>query len=364
MKSSLQYPSKRNSIRLSLTSLLFLCFGLVSCGPPHESAHDHDDGEVHDDHHNDDHDEHDDDHHDGEHMEDDHDDGAHDEADKEHQDHGDDTVSVSDEVLREFGIVFAEAGPGILHEEVILPGEIQFNREKMAFVSPQYAGTVKKIAARLADAIKEGQVLATLESTETLLAFEIKAPFGGTVVGYDITPGETVQAGESLFTVADLSTVWADLRVYQRDLNKINKGQRVVIVDGHDGPTFTGEISYIAPTIDEHTRTGLARVVVNNESGDWRPGQFITGNVFLEGHEEEVVVPRSAILPHEGQTVVFVKTADGFEPRPVLLGHGDALSVAIEDGLVPGEIYVERNAISLKAEMSKGSFGGHAGHVH
>ena len=283
---------------------------------------------------------------------------------KGHDEHEEGVVSIPNHVLREFDIALSKASPDVLHEEVVLPGEIKFNREQLAYVTPRYAGTVTGIKARLADEVKKGQVLATLESTETLRPFEVKAPFAGTIVAYDITPGETVEAGEPLFTLADLSSVWADLRIYQRDMAKVRKGQRVVIVNGHEGPKFTGTITYIAPTIDEHTRTGLARIVVDNGEGDWRPGQFVKGSVSIDEHGAAVVIPRSAVLTHEGVTVVFVRTEEGFEPRPVMLGESDATSYEVLGGLKPNETYVSRNAISLKAEMNKGSFGGHAGHVH
>jgi cobalt-zinc-cadmium efflux system membrane fusion protein len=273
--------------------------------------------------------------------------------------HDEDMVVLSAEVMAEFDIRLAQAEPGTLHEEVILPGEIKFNRERVAYVTPRYNGTVLEIKARLAEAVKKGQVLAILESTDTLRPFEVKAPFDGVITAYDITLGETVEAGTPLFTVADLSTVWADLRIYQRDLGKIACGQPVVITGGHEGGEFRGQVAYIAPVIDEHTRTGLARVVVVNDGSLWKPGQFIKGRVTIEEHEEAVVVPRTAVLEHEGRTVVFVQTEEGLEPRPVALGHSDAESFAVESGLEPGETYVVRNPISLKAELGKGAFGGH-----
>lgn len=275
-----------------------------------------------------------------------------------------DVVSVSPEILREFGINLATATAATLHEEVILPGEIQFNQEQLAHITPRYNGTVTAIHVRLADKVQVGQVLATLESTETLRPFDLKAPFDGTVVDYKITPGETVEAASPLFTLADLSSVWADLRIYQRDMDKVREGQKVVITDRPDKPGFTGVINYITPMIDEHTRTGLARVVVDNRNGNWRPGQFIKGNIAIDENEVRIAIPRSAVLTDKGQTIVFVQTEAGFESRPVVLGHSDSESFEIVDGLVPGEIYVAQNAISLKAEINKSSFGGHAGHVH
>lgn len=283
----------------------------------------------------------------------------HDEHGDDHDEHEEGPLRISPEVLTEFDIVVGPVGPGALHEEVVLPGEIQFNREAMAYATPRYQGTVQEIRVRLADEVERGQVLATLESTETLRPFEIVAPFSGTIVSYDITPGQTVEAGAPLFTVANLATVWADLRIYQRSLGQIHEGQSVVVQGSHDLGVYRGSIAYIAPTVDEHTRTGLARVVVDNLARGWMPGQFVKGAVSIEEHAVAILVPRAAILVMEETPVVFVETPEGFEPRPVVLGHSDAESYEVVDGLEAGDRIVLRNAISLKAEMGKGSFGGH-----
>ena len=273
-------------------------------------------------------------------------------------------VQITPQVLLEFGITLGRVGPGVLHEEIVLPGEIQINRERFAHATPRYAGTVRRIQSRLGDSVSKGRVLATLESTDTLRPFEVRAPFDGTVVAYDITLGQTVEAGSALFAIADLSSVWADLRIYQRDMGKIRKAQSVLIEGGHDLHSYRGTIAYIAPTVDEHTRTGLARVIVNNNDGVWKPGQFIKGNVSIEEHQVDIIIPRTALLTLEGGSVVFVQTEEGFESRRVTLGHGDADSIEAIGGLQAGESIATQNAISLKAEMAKASFSGHAGHAH
>lgn len=295
-----------------------------------------------------------------------HDDHAHEHGAEAHDDHEDEesVVRISPEVLREFDITLGEVGPGNLREEIVLPGEIEFNREHLAYVTPRYVGTVLEIRARLADRVTKGQTLAVLESTDTLRPFEVTAPFDGTVVAYDITAGQTVEAGAALFTIANLSTVWADLRIYQRDMGKIGEGQSVLIEGGHDLPSYRGTIAYISPTVDKHTRTGLARIVVENSGGAWKPGQFIKGSVATDEHEHEVIIPRTAVLTYEGASVVFLQTEEGFEPRPVTLGHSDSESFEVTSGLSGGETIVTRNAISLKAELGKAAFGGHAGHAH
>lgn len=292
------------------------------------------------------------------------------EAHGDHDDHGEEgghddheeeggPVKLTSEVRNEFGIILDRASPGTLHEEVVLPGEIRFNRKAIAFATPRYNGTVQKINAQLADRVKKGDVLAVLESVDTLRPFEVKAPFDGVIVSYDITPGQTVDAGTSLFTVADLSTVWADLQIYQRNFGQIKEGLKVRITGGHNLPTFRGVIDYVAPTVDEHTRTGLARIVVDNAERAWKPGMFIKGRVAVERHPVDLMVPRSAVLTVEGAPAVFVQTAEGFEPRPIQIGHSDSEYVQVVRGLEAGETYVAKNPISIKAEMGKGSFGGH-----
>ncbi|KAF0094902.1 MAG: cation efflux system protein CzcB [Puniceicoccaceae bacterium 5H] len=276
-----------------------------------------------------------------------------------HEHEHEEIVQLTPEVRREFDIGLGQAGPGTLQEQAVLPGEIQFNQEARAHVTPRYAGTVLEIRARLGDAVKKGQVLARLESTDTLRPFDVVAPFDGTVVDYNITSGQTVEAGTSLFTVADLSTVWADLRIYQSQMDQIRADQHVHIRGAHGLSAAEGTIAYLAPTIDEHTRTGLARVIIDNPEGRWKPGMFIKGHVEADAHAHAIVIPRTALLTFEGRTSVFVQTDEGFEPRPVTIGHSDPDAVEITEGLEAGETIVTTHPISLKAELGKGSFGGH-----
>lgn len=349
MNSLLFKHSKQLKQRSVWIAALIFTLGLApSAGAQSHAGHDHaeeaDHGESHAEHEG-------------------HDDHSAEKANNEHEGHdeheGEEIVRVKPEVLREFNIVLGSVGSGVLHETVVLPGEIQFNLETLAYATPRYDGTVTSIDARLAQKVKKGQVLATLESSDTLRPFEVKAPFDGTVVAYKVTPGQTVNAGAALYTIANLDTVWADLRIYQRDLFRVKEGQDVRIVGGHDGLSFQSKIVYVAPTVDEHTRTGLARVIVDNSEGRWKPGQFIKGSISIDEHASDLLLPRSALLTYEGKQAVFIQTEEGFEPRPVKLGHSDAESFEVVAGLEQGDIIVLRNPISLKAELGKGSFGGH-----
>lgn len=192
--------------------------------------------------------------------------------------------------------------------------------------------------------------------------FEIYSPLTGTVIEKHLTLGETIDTESSVFTIADLSTVWVNLDIYQKDLISVRKGQTVKIEMGHGIPSVEGTISWISPLADEATRTTKARVVLPNSDGSLRPGLFVTAKVAVSSSPADLVVPKSALQTFEGKTVVFVKTAEGFEPRPVEIGRENEIAVEILSGLAPGQTYVAEGAFTLKAQLSKGAFGD--GHNH
>lgn len=191
---------------------------------------------------------------------------------------------------------------------------------------------------------------------------EIRAPLGGIVIEKHVVLGELLQVDTQAFTVVDLQDVWVDLRVYQRDLAQVRTGLRVGISAGHGIPDVDGVLSYLAPTVQEDTRTILARVVLTNPQGLWRPGLFVKGHIRAEETHGAVVVPATALQTLEGEVSVFVKTDRGFEAREVRIGRRGTQAVEILDGLAPGEVYVAEGSFNLKAELGKGAL--RDGHHH
>jgi len=196
----------------------------------------------------------------------------------------------------------------------------------------------------------------------TFTFYEITAPFNGTVIKKHVALGEAVQNDAGLFVVADLSTVWVDLSVYEKDLPFVKEGAKVAITAGHSIPNATGVISYVGPIVGEQTRTAIARAVVSNDKGALRPGLFITGKVTVKNISVPVIAPKTALQTYEGKTVVFIETAEGFEPSPVTVGQSDETNVEIVSGLSSGNKYATKGAFTLKAQFSKGEF--EAGHSH
>lgn len=284
-------------------------------------------------------------------------------GESEHETHGEE-IHLTPEDFRDFGLRLDTAGPGSVHETLRFPGEIRMNEHAVAHVSPRFAGIVTKIHQRLGDTVVAGQLLAELESNETLRPFALIAPLDGTIVDFHLTLGESLEAGAYAYVIADTSTVWADLQVFQRDLPRIRPGQPVRLSAGHDYPAREGILSYLGPVVDEATRTGLARATLDNPDGFLRPGLFIIGEVEIGTWERPVVVPLSALVRDEDETRVYVLAdeANTFVPRAVTVGVQDDTQAEIAEGLHPGERYVSEGGFFLKAEGSKEHFGHGHGH--
>ncbi len=282
--------------------------------------------------------------------------------DGEHSGHEGEAIRLSEAQIEELGIELSTSGPKIIQLFVDLPGEVGPNQDRLAHIVPRYDGVVIRVLKTVGDRVRKGDVLAIIESNESLAPYELRTLLDGTVIQKHITRGEAVSREGETFLIADLRTVWVDLSVYQKDLARVKLGQSVKISAGKGFAPADGKISYITPVVDEATRTATARVVLPNRNGAWRPGMFVTGTVSMEGVPAEVAVSRSAIQRIGGKTVIFVEDEDGLKPRTVELGRTDKHHAEIVAGLDSGERYVARGGFILKSELGKEGF--EAGHAH
>jgi membrane fusion protein, heavy metal efflux system len=188
----------------------------------------------------------------------------------------------------------------------------------------------------------------------TFTRYPITAPFDGTVIEKHITLGEVVKDDNAIYVIADLRTVWVNLSVYSKDLPLVREGQPVRIAADKRIPWAQGSVYYVAPVIDEQTRTALARAVLPNPDGYWRPGLFVTATIVVGATDVPLMISENALQTIEGQASVFVQTPEGFEVRPVKLGRVNETHVEILSGLEPGERYAATETFLLKAELAKG----------
>ncbi len=183
----------------------------------------------------------------------------------------------------------------------------------------------------------------------------LRSPVAGEVTSVTVTPGEYVPPERELFQVADPRTVWAELMIPARDIQRVRVGQTMMLsVQGSDHP-HTGRIRFLSPAVDPATGAAKAIATIDNRDGDLRVGQNVSARVTTPGSDGQrvPVVPRSAIQEVQGRSVVFVRTPRGFVVRPVTVGTGSDAAVPIISGLRVGERVATVNAFVLKAELGK-----------
>lgn len=274
--------------------------------------------------------------------------------------HAGEVVELSDAKIAAAGIELLKAGPGVLRDTLALNGILQPNQEALVQVTPRFPGVVREVRKRIGDKAEKGELLAKIESNQSLTVYEMRAPIAGTVIDRQASLGEYASEQKPSFIIADLSTVWVDFSVYRRDLRRVRVGETVLIDPEDGGGPIEAKLSYISPVGSSDTQSALARATVVNQSGRLRPGLFVTGRVVLAAKEVPIAIKTSALQTVENRTVVFVRNGQKFEPRDVELGERDAEHVEVVFGLIEGDVYAAKNSFVIKAELAKGS----ASHEH
>ena len=328
-----------------------------------EMDHDHDHGdEAVQVHEGDAHDKHD--------LHDDHaDTNAKNEEKNDHAGHGHEeeaTVALTDRAVEFAGLTIDTVKQKTISRSIELPGEIGFNEDRLAHITPRYPGIVQKVIRQLGETVQKGELLAVVESNESLAPYTILSPISGKIVEKHITPGEFVGEGSTLFVVADLATVWVNCDVYTRDADFIQKGQEIQITAVGTDQQLKATLSYVASVYNKTTRSMIARAVIPNTGKKWRPGTFITGKISVAIDKPVPVVSKSALQILDGETIVFVPSEHKNEFSPVVVRKGVENNgyVEILSGLAEGDAYVATGAFELKAKIVTSALGGHAGHGH
>jgi len=343
-------------------------------------------------------------------------DGAEPGAERKQQTLAENQVELSAEAIKTFGLEVTELKPVKIKQELPVPGEIQFNPQTYVRLTARIAGRVEELLVYEGYAVKKGQTVLRLfslpfieavselklaqeryeklvrlnsqerEAASALvssarkklalmglsadeidtgsaaqgedLLFPVTSPLSGQVIKSDILRGEMVEAGSVLMEIASLDKLWVEARIQEKDLSLISPGQTAVVrAVAFPGHIYQGQITYISPVLETSTRTVRARIEVNNEQGELRPGMFAEVTVLLPDIES-LAVPEEAVQTISGQSVVFVPENQGiFTVRKIETGNGIKGWRPVLSGLAEGERYVSRGAFLLKSELLKGTFG-------
>ena len=250
------------------------------------------------------------------------------------------------------GLTFDEVGPAAIQEMITLTGRIMLNRNTTAEVRARFPGVVQSVTVNWGDKVLKGQPLATIEANESLKSYIVRAPTNGVILTRNTNLGN-VTGDEPLFTVADLSEVWAEFHVFPRDLAKVREQLQVRVHTLENTREIEAPITLILPTADPLSQTIIAVVSIPNGQGKWRPGMTVEGAVHVSQKKVPLAVREEAVQRMNDSKVVFVKEGNFYEMRAVKLGKSDGTYVEILEGLKAGEQYVSQGSFIVKADIGK-----------
>lgn len=261
------------------------------------------------------------------------------------------TRALVDLARKNYDRVHSLVAKGIATEQDDLEAETKFEEGRVAVSQAE-----QKLYSL---GLTRAQIDALAERGEPSTLLAITAPFGATVVERSAVIGEVVEAYQPLFTLADITRMWAMLDVYESDLAKVRVGQPVLFtVDGLTGERFAGTITWISAHVDHRTRTLKARAELDNPNGLLRANMFCRAEVTIHDSRPLVVVPKAAVQWEGCCNVVFVRKSDVlYLPRKVRLGYATDNFYEVLDGVQPGETVVTDGSFLLKTEILKGSIG-------
>lgn len=277
--------------------------------------------------------------------------------DQDH-DHDDDSPSTTlpTAMARRHGVTTAAAGPGTVERHLQVYGRLELPPEQQAAVAARFTGLVKRVAVAVGQTVAKGEVLAIVESNDSLKDYPVRAPINGTVQSRHTSVGEITGTGP-LFRLVNSERLWATLQVFPSQRLEVRPGLSVHVL--HNGHRHDSTIASVAPAEGGEPYV-LARVELDNPLGDMAPGEWVSGKIDAEILAAPLVIKQRALQQLDGATVVFVQQGDDYRARPVTLGRSDGNHAEVLAGLEPGEHYVVDNSYLIKADIEKAG----AAHQH
>jgi membrane fusion protein, copper/silver efflux system len=199
--------------------------------------------------------------------------------------------------------------------------------------------------------ISENQIRELEEKGEAQRTLTLYAPHSGFVIKKEAYQGMKIMADKELYTIADLSTVWVNVDIYESEIPFMRPGQKASVALSYDpGATFNGNVSYIYPSVDEKTRTAKVRLEFPNPGFKLKPEMYVNAEIKIDGGKH-LAVPEEAVLDSGMRKVVFIDKGNGhFEPKEVKLGAKMDGHYQVLSGLNEGERVASSSVFLLDSE--------------
>ena len=256
-------------------------------------------------------------------------------------------------IAHESGIRVAPAGPGVIADEHEVQGLLTPVEGRIAKVMARFPGPIRGLRANVGDQVRAGQPLATIESNLSLTRYTVTAPISGVVLVRSASVGAVANEGTPLFEIADLSSLWVDLHIFGADAQHIQPGVPVTVTRMSDGASADTVLERVLPGTATASQSTVARATIANADGLWRPGSAVKARITVEQQPAKLAVPLAALQNFRGQDVVFIRSGDTYEVRPVELGKRDGQQVEVLSGIKKGDPIVVEQSYLVKADIEK-----------
>lgn len=251
------------------------------------------------------------------------------------------------------GVKTEKAGPMALSEQIDLSGRVEITPEGQGEVRAWYPGRIMTMNGHLGQQVRKGQVLARVESSQSLQTYSIPAPIGGVIVQKNANVGD-VAYDRPLFVIADPNKLHAEFFVYPRDAERVRVGQMVEVRSLSGQMKVRAPVETVLPTADMASQTLVAHVELPpGAASNFRPGMGVEGSFTVGALQAPLAVRTKALQRFRDFTVVFAKVGDTYEVRMLELGRQTPEWTEVLGGLEPGTEYVTDGSFLIRADIDK-----------
>ena len=256
------------------------------------------------------------------------------------------------ETARANGVVVETAGPATIGETRELYGTVQLASTARSEIRGQFPGRVVSVTKAVGDYVRRGQLLARIESSESLQVYPVYATVSGVIAERNGNPGD-VTFDRPLYVITDPAQTTVVFNVFPRDLALVRPGQRVEVetVDGQ--PVASAALGDYLPDGNAAAGTALLRANLPNPGGRFRPGMALRGKVTVNAVAVPLAVRTEALQPFRDFTVVYANFGDMYEVRMLELGRKSPEWTEVLGGLKPGTRYAAKGSFLIRADIEK-----------
>lgn len=261
-------------------------------------------------------------------------------------------ATIAPEYARLAGVQVTQAGPATIRETLTLHGVVTADANRVARVGARFSGLVKAVHRQIGDTVSAGDVLAVIESNESLQSYEIRAPQAGLITERTASVG-AVTGEAPLFVITDLSAVLVELNVFASDATKLSAGLPAKVQSPDGAASADVVLTPFLPNAVSGSQTRVIRIPLDNGAGHWAPGLRVLAIVELPPQDVPLAVRTAGLQAFRDFTVVFAQVGDTYEVRMLELGRTDGDFIEVLGGLDAGERYVSANSFLIKADAMK-----------